>query len=285
MVVYKLTTVGNSVGAADRKAAQKRLENSLPTQTADKQEPLTKAEFIRFKNQLQIYFKTLKLKVMIPATDTHSATSMTLAEFCKEYSTFPVDLIAGNYNPNSTQEELDQSEDIILQLDAELDDLVADDIRGIPPPDVDELNEIAGDYMTARIIRALDEDFYFTMHSQRQEMIRVLWKTNWKESETIRQFNQKFRRLMTKCNKLQLLNNNVDKVEVYLHLLETGRDDNPTLGSALNHVPEDHPMPLKDLMKKIAQTIMNRAQDGRLPLDFKSTAMISQPTEIGRAHV
>ena len=72
--------------------------------------------------------------------------------------------------------------------------MVADDIIGLSPPKTDELKCISRQFLREHIIRTTGEDYFITMRSPQQEVIRKIWKITWKKNETIRQFNQIFMR-------------------------------------------------------------------------------------------
>ena len=143
MVVYNLI-LGNRgrISKKTRKAAQERLEDSLPKRKVGDKRPIERKEFLCFKRQFELYIKKLRLSVEIPAEDGTGVSIMTLVDFCQQQAAKPLQLLIDNYEEN-TVEVVEYSEDvIILKLNAYLYDLVRDDNINLGSSNVDDLEEI-----------------------------------------------------------------------------------------------------------------------------------------------
>ena len=84
-----------------------------------------------------------------------------------------------NYDTKQTEEALQASSRIILNLDRKIDYMLRDDLINLKSPDAEALEVLVGDYVSARIVRALAEAFYVTFQTQRQEAIQVQFKMKW----------------------------------------------------------------------------------------------------------
>ena len=51
--------------------------------------------------------------------------------------------------------QLQESPEIVLRLSPAVDSLVADDIVALDPPDAENLSEMSGDFLSARLLRKL----------------------------------------------------------------------------------------------------------------------------------
>ena len=203
-------------------------------------------------------------------------------------------LIADNFEEHMSAIEREQTELVFPLLGPQLEDLIRDDLINLGPPDGENLEDLEGENVSARIIKHLGEGFYLSLHTQRQECLTRMREFHWKESETIREFNSRFLQHMTKCVKFNLFDTPIMQTEQYLQVLSRARLEKQTLTTALDNVPKDPPLPLKSTMKKIAETIFGRNKDGRLSLDLNQTVLSTssstiatssiQPTSVTSAH-
>ena len=71
-------------------------------------------------------------------------------------------------NAHECNELPGDSEVIHLRFDDEVDDLVADDVLGLAPEEIDFLFTSSGEHSVHQIVRGLGTTFYPSLDSQRQ---------------------------------------------------------------------------------------------------------------------
>ena len=142
MVLFKVKFTGQKnneqIHLKRHEAAKALLKDSIPKRPASSVDPLSKAEFIQFRNMLDLYFSSLPLYV-------ETEGSPTLTEFCTKHDAKPTELIIDNFKEKATKEQLQQLDLPVLILSTELDNVVAVDVLFQKPPDLDTLMKITGE--------------------------------------------------------------------------------------------------------------------------------------------
>ena len=86
MVVYTVTQPSSGVFKTDHAEARTRLSSALPKLKDDQDElpPLSRSQFLRFRQQLGLYIKARKLRLQVAIPETERSHWVTLNSFCKD---------------------------------------------------------------------------------------------------------------------------------------------------------------------------------------------------------
>ena len=122
--------MGNGITKENQKAAQKRLEFAVPPKCKEEGATFNRAQFLRFKQLLDLYLVSLDLKVGT------SARGRKLADYCDEQGYTPTELLVDNYEPDKSREEMSQSDTIVLEMAADVERVVLNDLVAIQPPEI-----------------------------------------------------------------------------------------------------------------------------------------------------
>lgn len=273
MVLYKVKFEKEKVDEKCHKLAQKRLSGSLPKKDEAESKLLTRNEFLKFKRMLELYLKTLKLRVESGTEPESSETqedpiSVSLNDFCRQRNVRPLDILVDKFDPANIPADVNTCVKEYVVLSHKVDEVVADDILGLQPPDIDYLSAVTGTHRTCNIVRKLGESFYLSLDSYRQLAYNTLLDMHWKEEEAIMDFNHRFQVNVSTCNELNLYHHPLDQMFLYMKKLRENRSDNQVMLTARSMIRSTETINLAEVMKRIASVILNNNSSGIIPFDL-----------------
>ena len=169
MPILSLRPSLNRVSQAVLKAAKKRIEHAISRNRKNPEMPLTRTEYVRLQKLVELYLKTLDLRVV-----QGDGVRVKLGDFCQTNNSTPLTFLVDNYIPNKTKAEMKQNAEYLLEPVPDLEDIIFDDFLELQPPDLEALAAISGPFKVAKLLRKIGEPYYLSLESQRRDVIRDL---------------------------------------------------------------------------------------------------------------
>ena len=277
MVFHDVAFEEGNLSASVHKAALKRLQNAIKKKKNKEKRNLDQTEFIVFKRILELYVKSLKLQVVMLPEGEGPVNRVSLATFCRERQKTLIDLLIEAYDIHSA--ETYSENNIALRFNDEVDEIISDDILSLNPPDLATISMFSGPHRVNQIVRHLGSAFYLGKSSNRSLKFNAALTLQWKENESIQDFNSKFTTAISACKEVDVFTLSVDQVLLYLARLSEKRQDNQTIVTARSLVDDNIELVrLDQIMKAVARVILNKETSGKIPFDSPTIAYTAPPS-------
>ena len=213
---------------------------STPSAASDSQDPQETASPLESEKEDQdtseSEAETRRKRPKRRRTKRFDATYQSLTTFCSNQNKRPMDLIVDSYNPMKLPPDMQISSTVYLQLDQEVDNLVADDIFGLKTRDLDFLSSFAGSYRVNMQVRQIGSSSYLALDSQRTSRFIDSNSLLWTETESIQILYYKFSLKLSQCVELGVLTSLIDQLIHYLTKVTSNRSQNSAVVVARNAI-------------------------------------------------